>query len=183
MRPLLCALVLVNAPACAADVLLSVHRTGDALEVEASAEFRGTLARAWQVLTGYERYAEFIPDMQVSRVVSRDGNRVEIEQKGQARVLFVAFPIDVRLAVVEFPYDRVVSRATSGNFREMLGSYRLEEAKGRVRLHYTGRLVPEVPVPPLVGTLVFRHHIEATFQALVDEIERQQAPQTPPKSE
>ena len=178
---LFAAFVLAAAPARAAEIQVHVARVGEALEVDASAEFPGTVPRTWQVLTAYERYADFIPDMQSSRVVARDGPRVEVEQKGQARLLFLGFPIDVRLSVTEYPQERVVSRATAGNFREMLGSYKLEEAKGRVRLHYTGRLMPDFPIPPLIGTLVFRHNIEATFRALVEEIERRQ-PQ-PPKAE
>lgn len=180
-RLLVAGLAFAAGCAHAADIQVVVGRSGEALVVEATAEFRGSLTRTWQVLTSYERYAEFIPDMQVSRIVSRDGHRVEVEQKGQARVLFVGFPIDVRLIVTEYPYERVVSRATAGNYHEMLGTYQLDEAKGRVRLHYAGRMIPDFTVPPLVGTLVFRHNIEATFRALVGEIERRQ-PQ-PPKGE
>lgn len=183
LHALFAALALAAADASPAEILLHVVRAGDALEVEASAEFKGTISRAWQVLTAYERYAEFIPDMESSRVVSRDGQQVEVVQKGHARVLFVGFPIDVRLLVTEHPYQRVVSRAVAGNFREMLGTYQLEESKGRVRLHYTGRMTPDFSIPPLVGTLVFRHNIETTFRALVEEIERWQPQAPPPKGE
>lgn len=98
-------------------------------------------------------------------------------------MLFVGFPIDVRLTVTEYPFERVVSRATAGNFREMLGAYRLHEEEGKMRLHYTGRMIPDFAIPPLVGTLVFRHNIETTFRALVEEIERRQPQQPPPKGE
>lgn len=181
--PLFPVLLFATADARPAEVAVHVVRAGDALHVEASAEFRGTIPRTWEVLTGYERYAEFIPDMQRSRVVSRIGNHVEVQQNGHARLLFLGFPIDVRLSVTEYPPERIVSRATGGNFREMLGTYRLEDEKGRVRLVYTGRLVPDFAVPPVLGTLVFKHNIETTFRALVEEIERQQAPAMPPKSD
>lgn len=180
---LLPALLFLLGPAWAAEVVVHVTRSGELLEVQATAEFRGEMHRTWEVLTGYERYAEFIPEMHVSRVVSREGSRVEVEQKGEARILFVGFPIDVRLSVVEYPRERIVSRATGGNFREMLGEYRLEEARGRMKLHYSGRLVPDFIVPPVIGTLIFRHNIETTFRALVDEIERRQPQAPPPKGE
>ena len=180
---LLAALLLEPPGAWPAEIVVHVVRAGEALEVEASAEFRGNVPRTWEVLTGYDRYADFIPDMQTSRVVSRTGNRVEVQQNGQARLLFVGFPIDVRLSVTEYPQERIVSRATGGNFREMLGTYRIEDDKGRVRLLYSGRLVPDFAVPPVVGTWVFKHNIEATFRALVEEIERQQPRVVPPKNE
>jgi len=175
-RPFLLALLVAFAPARAADVTVRVDRNGEALLVEASAEFEGTIPRAWQVLTDYGRFAEFVPDVSVSRVVSREGNQVLVEQKGEARFLFVSLPIDVRLVVTEHPYERIVSRAVAGNFREMLGAYRLEAGQGRVLLRYSGRLVPDFFVPPLIGALVLRRNVETTFRALVDEMERQNKP-------
>lgn len=179
MRPIPClfllALIAVPAPAQAADVAVHVTRSGDAMQVDASAEFDGTIARTWQALTDYNRLAEFIPDVRESRVISRDGNQVQVEQKGEARFLFVSFPIDVRLAITEYPYERIDSRAVAGNFREMRSAYSLETAQGRVLLRYSGRLVPDFYIPPLIGTLVLRHNIATTFRALVDEIERRQA--------
>lgn len=163
------------AAAPAAEVAVHVTRNGEAFHVDASAEFDGTIARTWQVLTDYGRLAEFIPDVQTSRVVSREGNQVQVEQKGEARFLFVSFPIDVRLAITEHPYERIVSRAVAGNFREMRNAYMLETGQGRVLLRYSGRMVPDFYVPPLIGTLVLRHNVETSFHALVDEIERRQA--------
>ena len=162
------------------DVAVHVTHSGDALQVNASAEYDGTIARTWQVLTDYGRLAEFIPDVQTSRVISRDGNQAMVEQKGEARVLFFSFPIDVRLAVTEHPYERVVSHAVSGNFREMRSAYSLEAGQGRVLLRYSGRMVPDFYIPPLIGTLALRHNVESSFRALVEEIERRHAqPQKP----
>jgi ribosome-associated toxin RatA of RatAB toxin-antitoxin module len=182
-RPFLLSLslLLLPAPAQAAEVVVVVTRSGDALQIAASAEFEGTIARTWQVLTDYNRLAEFVPDVHYSRVIARDGNQVQVEQKGAARLLFLSFPIDVRLAITEYPHERIVSRAVSGNFREMHGTYALQAGQGRVQLRYTGRMVPDFFVPPLIGTLVLRRNIESTFAALVDEIERKQAQPAPPE--
>lgn len=172
-RALLLLPLVLFVSAQAAEITVHARRTGDVLQVEAVAEFEGSLSRTWQVLTDYGRLSEFIPDLQVSRVVSRDRNDAVVEQKGAARLLFFSYPIDVRLAVTEFPREKVVSHAVSGNFREMHGVYTLEVRDGRVLLRYAGRLVPDFYVPPLIGTLVLRHHVETTFGAMVDEILRQ----------
>ena len=176
---LLLPLLVLLAPAQAAEVAVHVSRNGDTFQVEASAEFDGTIIRTWQVLTDYGRLAEFVPDLQSSRVISRDGNQAVLEQKGQARVLFFSYPIDVRLAVTEQPHERVVSHSVSGNFREMRSVYSLEAVQGRVALRYTGRMVPDFYVPPVIGTLALKNNVEASFRALVEEIERQQAQPAP----
>jgi ribosome-associated toxin RatA of RatAB toxin-antitoxin module len=174
-RPFLLALLLALAPAQAADIDVKVRRNGDVFTVEAHAEFEGSIARTWQVLTDYGRYSEYIPDLTHSRVLSRKGRDVEVEQKGEARLLFLIYPLDVRLAVTEQPYERVSSRAVAGSFREMRNTYFLEAREGRVLLRYTGRLVPDFYLPPVVGTLVLRSTVEAMFVALVEEMERRNA--------
>jgi ribosome-associated toxin RatA of RatAB toxin-antitoxin module len=176
-RLLLACAAAFAAQAPAAEVAVHVARSGDAFQVDASAEFDGTVSRAWQVLTDYGRFAEFVPDLSSSRVLSREGNRAVVEQKGEARVLFFSFPIDVRLVVTEHPRERIVSQAVAGNFREMRGTYSLEAGQGRVMVRYAGRLVPDFFVPPVVGTLALRRNVEATFRALVGEMERQQQKQ------
>jgi len=162
------------AAAPAADVVVHATREGDVLRIEANAELEGSVLAAWQVLTDYERLHEFIPNLRASRVVERGRGEVIVEQKGEARFLFFSYPLEVRFAISEFPYGRIVSRAVGGSFRELSGTYLVEAQRGRVRLRYSGRLAPDFYVPPLVGTWLLRSHVEETFSALVEEIERRQ---------
>ena len=159
------------AAAAAADVTVQATRDGGAVEVEAVAEIAVGPERAWEVLTDYDRFSEFVPDLHESRVVSRQGASVVVEQKGAARFLFFSYPIEVRLAVTEFPRQRIEARAISGNFRELRSFYTLEPREGGVRLRYQGRLVPDFQLP-LFGTWVLRNNVEATFRAMVEEIEK-----------
>jgi hypothetical protein len=172
LSSILLSTLVLAVPAQGAEVTVHATRNGDALEVVAVAEFEGEIGRTWQVLTDYGRIAEFVPSLQVSRVISRGLNSAVVEQRGEARLLFFSYPINVRLAVTERPHERVESRAVSGNFREMRNAYVLEQRQGRVLLRYTGYLVPDFFVPPLIGTLALRNNVEETFRALVDEIER-----------
>jgi ribosome-associated toxin RatA of RatAB toxin-antitoxin module len=163
----------------AAEISVQATRNGDALEVQATADLPVSLARAWEVLTDYGRFAEFVPGLHVSRVVSREGNKAVVEQKGAARFLFFSYPIEVRLAVTEHPRTRIESQAVAGNFREMRSVYGLESREGRVLLRYWGSLIPDFDVPPFLRTIVLRSSVEDSFRALVEEIERGQEPQKP----
>jgi hypothetical protein len=88
-RSLLVLLYAGLACARAADISMRAARGGDVPQVEAGAELECTIARAWQVLTDYDRLARFIPNLQVSRIVSRQGDNIVVEQKGEARLLFI----------------------------------------------------------------------------------------------
>ncbi len=176
--------MLLMEQAQAAEVAVHASRQGNVLHVEASAEFEADVRQTWEVLTDYDHLADFIPGMRVSRVVGRDGRGLVIEQKGDARLLFFTYPLEVRLAVEEVPYERITSRAVAGNFREMLGAYYLEASQGRIRLRYSGRMIPDFLVPPLIGTFVLRKNVERQFSAMVDEIVRRHkaARSAPPRS-
>jgi hypothetical protein len=179
LRVLLALCLAAGGEACAADVVVAAQRDGDVLLIEASAEFEGTVAQTWQVLTDYDNLAKFVPNLTLSRVTARSVEGITVEQKGEARLLLFSFPIEVRLAISESPPTKVVSRAVAGNFREMSGMYLVDEHGGRIRLRYSGRMVPGFFVPPLIGTWVLRHNVETTFGALVDEIVRRQTAAAP----
>lgn len=168
----LCLGTAVHAPA--AEVVVRATRDGDVLLIEASAEFEGTIAQAWQVLTDYDRLPQFIPNLRLSRVIERGRNGLTVEQKGDARLLIFSIPIEVTLAINEYPPGKVVARAVAGNFRDMSGVYLLDGQDGRLRLRYSGRMTPDFFVPPIIGTWVLRQHVHETFAALVDEIVRRQ---------
>jgi hypothetical protein len=154
---------------------VTARRDGDAVIVEAQARLRAPLRLIWEVLTGYERYAEFVPDLQSSRVLSRDHDSALVEQRGTAGFFLFRFPLEVRLAVTELPFERVTCEAVAGNFKELSGVYELSADGDFVRFGYHGRLVPAFRLPPLIGMAALRGSVERQFGALVDEVERRAA--------
>jgi ribosome-associated toxin RatA of RatAB toxin-antitoxin module len=155
-----------------AQINVQTARHGNSFEIDATAEIDAGVAQAWKVLTDYDRLAEFIPGVQESRVVSREGRKVVVDQRGEARLLFFVFPMQVRLAIEEFPYDRIVSKAIGGNFKELHGIYHLLAHPGGLSLRYEGSFTPDFSVPPLIGTLLMRNTVEKRFAAMVHEIEK-----------
>ncbi len=164
----------------ATDMTIHAIRHGESFEFEAVSEFEADLDQAWEVLTDYDRFSDFIPGMQTSQIVARHERNVVVDQRGEASLLFFTFPIRVRLAIEEYPYRRIVSRAIEGDFRELRGTYDLEAHGRRVRFHYSGRLTPNFSIPPLISTILVRHIVEKRFSAMVDEILRRQRSRNPP---
>lgn len=170
------------APALGAEELqVQVERRGELFHVNASARIAASLEIAWQVLTDYERLPRFVPGILRSKVLIRSGNRVLIEQEGEARFLMFSFPIEIRIEVEERPRETVNSRAVSGNMRSMWGRYELQRdaARSGVTLRYFGALEPDFALPPLIGMAALRATIEDQFEAMVREIERRGAAAPP----
>ena len=156
----------------ATDVSVQARRQGDTIIVEASAEFSGRMDEAWAVLTDYEHLSLFIPNMESSRVVARTPVGPVVEQKGVARMWVFSYPIEVRLAVREFPPHRIESHSEGGSFKEFHGVYELSVAQGRTRLRYVCEMIPDFFIPPLFGAAVLKQNVEESFGALSREIVR-----------
>lgn len=165
-------LLLAVGPALAQEVSVQARRDGEAVLVEARAQLRADPRLAWAVLTDYARYAQFVPDLTSSRIVARAGNTAIVEQRGVAGFFLFRFPLEVQLAVTERPFDQVDARAIAGNFKEMTGLYRLSPDGELLRFTYSGRLVPQFALPPLIGTTAVRVAVERQFVALIREILR-----------
>jgi ribosome-associated toxin RatA of RatAB toxin-antitoxin module len=175
-----------TAPGSAADdVSIQAERRGDSVEIHARALIAAPPALVWEVLTDYERLPSFIPGLAKSVVRQRQGNRLVIEQTGEARFLVFSFPIDVRYEVIESPPDWISSRAVAGNLRRMNGRYDLQPSPARagvqpaggLMLRYEGEIEPNFALPPLIGLVALRSMVEQQFTAMVAEIERRAAAQ------
>lgn len=171
------------APGSAADdVSIEAERRGDSIEIRARALIAAPVALVWQVLTDYERLPSFIPGLAKSVIRERQGNRLVVEQTGEARFLVFSFPIEVRYEVVESPPSGISSRAIGGNLRRMNGRYALQPAPagaggghGAMLLRYDGEMEPSFDVPPFIGLVAVRSMVEQQFTAMVAEIERRAA--------
>jgi hypothetical protein len=149
-------------------------RRGERFDVRAQAELAAPAAVVWEVLTDYARLPAFVPGLSRSVVRLREGNRVLLEQSGEARFLLFSLPIQVQLEVTEWPPDRIESRAIGGNLRRMNGRYELRPGTSRdtVLLLYFAEIVPDFELPRFLGAVALRSSIEQQFFAMAAEIER-----------
>jgi len=165
---------LVRAAAAEA-IEIRIERRGENITVSASALMQVDARIAWEVLSDYDHLAQFIPDMKSSRVVSREGNRVLVEQKGEFGFFFYRQPVDVTLEVLEQPPRRIDARRVAGNIRELETRYELGTSAAGVRFDYSGRFIPAFSLPPLIGMPIVRRIVERRFRAMVEEIVRRDA--------
>lgn len=164
-----------GAPAGAADDLtVQARRRGEALEVDCRATVFAPADLVWQTLTDYNRLAEFIPGMRRSRVVATRADGVLVEQSGEAKFLFLSFPIDVVLLSTERPPHAIDVRMEKGSLRRLEGGYRIApHPGGRVVLTWSG-MIEAASAPPLFGEFLMRASIEDQFRGMVREIERRE---------
>lgn len=162
-------------PAYAADepeVAVTVAREGDTLTVDALMFVAVTPQEAWAVLADFEHFTDFVPNMQVSRIVSKPGEPLRIEQKGKARYGLLSFSFESLREVELLPYEALKSRSIKGNMKKMETLTRLSAEGGGTRIAYHNEAVPDFWLPPLIGPAFIRHEVAEQFRAFIREMLR-----------
>lgn len=154
---------------------VQIAQRGNIFVVSSEVALATSAELAWQVLSDYNRLAEFVPDLRVSRVISAPGEPLQVEQSGEAGFLIFRFSIDVVLDIEDEAPVRLGFRAIRGNMRTMRGEWRIEKSAPGIRLIYAAELEPSFWVPPVIGPAVLRRDISAQIEGVVREIERRQA--------
>lgn len=148
---------------------------GEFVAVSANADLQVDAATVWGVLTDYDRFAEFIPDMVSSRIVSRSRDGMVVEQRGEFGFLFFRQPVHLVLDVVLEPPRRMLARSIAGDLRDLASVFEIGETPRALRLAYKARFLPAVSLPPFIGLAIVRHQMERQFAAMVKEIIRRGA--------
>jgi hypothetical protein len=159
----------------AATVTVSAERGVDTIDVRASAVLKADGATAWRVLTDYERYVDFIPDLRLSHVVARRDSTVTVKQSGDAALWLLRVPVRVTFEINEMAPDRIQSRAVGGTLRALTSCYALTPVPAGIRLDYVGHVTPGFALFGQVELAAVEQNVARQFQALADEIERQGA--------
>jgi hypothetical protein len=191
---LLTALLSAPVSTAQAPAIVTVDRDGDTFHVHARASLPVDPRVAWDTITDYEHMREFLPNIDRSRVVARNGTRVIVEHIGQFPLFFFDIPVRVRLAVNQQPYERIVARSEPGEvdgepqtLRSFSGSYDLAvitvERRAGVRLEYDAKFELAERLPPILGDLFGTAMVTKTvrnqFEAMLREMVRRQASRAP----
>ncbi len=162
-----------------AEAEANVERVSGVLYVTASVQAAAPPAACYAVLTDFERLPEFVPGMRSSRVVSRPGEMLRVEQVGVAGSSLFGITVNTTLGVTPTPPSpgidgRIDFGAFGGNLRQMYGAWQIRDDKAGCRIDYRATIEPDFPVPPLLGTMMMRVQVEGQLDAIAREIARRQ---------
>ena len=152
---------------------INVEKKDDEFLIRAQSDVEADGAAIWSTLSDYDHLARFIPGMSSSRTVSRTGAEAVVEQKATLRLGPFRQSFTVLLAVRE-EMDRSISASgIGGDFRCFNSRYEIMPlGPQRARIVYQATLVPEMPIPPVIGQLAMRAMIGTQFDAVLAEIRR-----------
>lgn len=81
---------------------------------------------AWQVLTDYNSFENFLPDVDSSRLLATNGDRKIFEQISTVKTLIFSKEARIRLAVTESYPQQIDFQAIAGDLKTFRGNWLLE---------------------------------------------------------
>ncbi|KAA8531111.1 hypothetical protein F0562_005820 [Nyssa sinensis] len=99
-----------------------VHRC-----VVASITVKAPVREVWNVLTAYESLPEIVPNLAISKIISRENNKVRILQEGCKGVLYMVLHARVVLDLCEHLEQEISFEQVEGDFDSFHGKWILEQ--------------------------------------------------------
>jgi ribosome-associated toxin RatA of RatAB toxin-antitoxin module len=166
---LACAVLSLPFAARGAQTVVSVSKNGETYFVVAHSSLAADRDTVWRVLTDYEAYPAFVPNLSLSRLVNLDPRQVE--QKGEFGILFFRRQVHATLEIEEWPRSRILFRSVEGNLRSLETKLTIESEGAHMTISYESKIVPDFWLPPLIGGAILRAAIREKLQAVAEEIE------------
>lgn len=143
-------------------------------EVNATGFVRAPQQHAWHVLTDYDRLHEFVPDLQTSTLLSRNGQEAIVEQHSEAGFLFLSQTVHLVVRVTEQPYSNIDVALVAGDMRSYSAHWELapsvENGIEGTRILFSGVMEPDFFVPPLIGKSIVQVNVTRMVEAVLSEI-------------
>ena len=167
-----CVFLVPLAHAAGEDILVEVNKNGDEITVRVDCPVKAPLPVVWDVLTDYDHMARFVTNLQESAVRSRDGDTLQVFQKGRASRGILSFSFENLREIQLIPYREIRSRLISGNLKSSEFTTSVVDNGNEIHIHNSGRFVPNVWVPPVIGPSIIAAETRKQFDELRTEILR-----------
>jgi hypothetical protein len=124
--------------------------------------------------------AQFLSNLEYSRIDDRVDNVLRVHQKGKASRGPLTLTFDNVREIELVPYREIRSRLISGDLKPSDFVTRIEETAARVHIVNSGRYTPNIWVPPVIGPALIEAETQKQFGEFRTEILRRNAAVRPP---
>ncbi|HWZ73999.1 MAG TPA: SRPBCC family protein [Casimicrobiaceae bacterium] len=157
----------------ASDIVVHVKKDGAIIIVDVEMAVQASPLATWDVLTDYDHMAQFVTNVQSSKITGRKGNTLVVAQKSGTAFGLLKFSFDNVREVELVPHSEIRSNLISGDMKASAFTTRLmSDGGGVTRVLNHGEFVPTMWVPPVIGTAFLEAETRRQFHELRNEIMR-----------
>ena len=131
----------------------------------------GNMETAWQVLTDYDNFARFLPNIKFSKVIDSQGDRIVFEQVNVVDLWLFKQEFTVQIEAIKSKPNKVDFQIVDGDLKKLIGRWGIETVSpGKVLVSHAVKVEPgsDTEKPFFYG--VYESSLEETLQAIAIEI-------------
>jgi hypothetical protein len=157
------------------DIVVRVTKNGQHIGVDVDCPVDAPVSIVWEVLTDYDRMAQFVSNLEQSAIEDSAGDVLRVRQKGRASRGPLTMTFENVREVELVPRREIRSRLISGDLKASDFVTRIVEVDGRIHIVNSGRYTPNIWVPPIIGTALIEAETQKQFGEIRAEILRRSA--------
>lgn len=152
------------------DIDVAAKKAGNLIVIDVAFTVPATAQEAWNVLVDYDHMPQFLHNLKTSKILSKSENRLQVAQQGGVSHGPISLTFDVVRDVELKPYSEIISKVVSGNLKKVDGTTRLAAAGEGTRVTFHSESIPNVWVPPGIGTSLIENETRDQFNDIRNEI-------------
>lgn len=132
------------------------------------------ISTVWDVLTDYEDIQNFISFVQASKIKSKNGSPIILEQEAKGHFWFFSKSIHVMLQINEDPLKAIhFEDLAQKDFQMYKGSWTIElDQPNQINVQYQLNAIKKFYAPEFIAKTVFRENVQAYLAEVEKEIFR-----------
>jgi len=170
----------LSAPQSPGDIVVHVKRDGATFAIDAEWSVAANTDEVWAVLTDFDRMAQFLSSVDASRVVSREGNRLELVQKTHANAGLLRISLENTRTVVLTPKREIDSHLLKGDLKSSDFTTRIVDEGGGSKISVRGQFIVGGLASAAASVEVVEVQTRLNYQELRDEILRRKSNEPTP---
>ena len=157
------------------DIVVHVQKEHTAYEIKLEFTIAAPLEQTWNVLSDYDHMAEILSNMDSSRIVSRDGNRLTVAQTSHGKVGPIHVSVDGIREITLTPMKEIRSHLVKGDLKASDFTTSLQDEGPVTRVTVHGKLVTAAWVALALAADTVAAQTRKQYQELRDEVMRRKA--------
>ena len=131
----------------------------------------GNINTAWEVLTDYNNFRNFLPNVSASRIVKSNGDRKIFEQVNKVDLFFYTQEYTVQIESSEVKPQKITFKLYKGDLKHLSGSWQIKKINAnKIMVIHTVDVVPKTTTEKAFFYGIYESSIEKTLAAIATEV-------------
>lgn len=134
---------------------------------------QGKPAIAWQVLTDYGNFKNFLPNIVDSKIIQAEGTTKIFEQVNLVDLWLVTKKFTVQIAAKENQPQKIDFQMVKGDLAQLQGTWSIQPlTNNQILITHQVKVAPKDPKEGAIFYGIYESSLEETLKAIADEINK-----------